>query len=65
MTTQPPVDPPPSEPAAPAPRAAAPVDWPDRSHFSEFDAAIEAELATPEVEPAALRVSHRESRREA
>jgi hypothetical protein len=56
MTTQPRNDRPPSEPSYPSadpPSGPAPaVDWPDRSHFSEFDAAIEAQLAASEEGPA-------------
>jgi hypothetical protein len=62
MTTQPPADPSPPEPrqleATPASEARqassaspADVDWPDRSHWSEFDAAIEAQVAAPEAAP--------------
>lgn len=45
MTTAPtPDEHPPAEPASPseAPPSQDGVDWPDRSHWSEFDLAIEA-----------------------
>jgi len=58
MTNQPPADRPSSEPlpatgaaseVAPPPGPA--VEWPDRSHWSEFDAAIAAELEASEDNP--------------
>jgi len=60
MTTQPSADRSSPEPPPPAgatseaaPRPEPAVDWPDRSHWSEFDAAIAAELQASEADPPA------------